>query len=143
MSVIQSFALQRKIITRERAAGSYHVSSAFFARYLAQLPLTLMATLFLIVPLYWIANLNPGAVQFFRFLALLTLHALSAMSLGMFISSVSPSIEIGQVLGPLIAVIFILFGGSFASVSTIPVVIRWMQWLSLIRYTYGGLIINE
>lgn len=143
MPVLQVFVFQRRIIRRERAAGTYHVTAAFFANLLAQIPLTITATGGFAALVYWMVNLNNGVAQYFRFILGECLQALVSMSIGFFVAAGSPTLEVAQILAPLIAVVFIIFGGSFVSTATIPVWIGWLQWISTIRYSYGGLMQNE
>lgn len=39
--------------------------------------------------------------------------------------------------------IFILFSGFYANTSLIPVWLRWLQWISPMRYTYSALVLNQ
>jgi ABC-type multidrug transport system permease subunit len=71
------------------------------------------------------------------------MQALVSMSIGFFIATGAPTLQIAQILGPMINVIFIIFGGSFVNSDTIPKWVGWLQWISTIRYSYGGLIQNE
>lgn len=44
---------------------------------------------------------------------------------------------------PMITLIFMLFGGLFVNLESIPLFLRWIQWTSLITYTYKALVQNE
>lgn len=48
-----------------------------------------------------------------------------------------------MVLGPLISVIFIVFGGYYVNESTVPLPLRWVPKASLIRQGFEALCINE
>jgi hypothetical protein len=43
----------------------------------------------------------------------------------------------------MITLIFMLFGGLFVNLDSIPIFLRWIQWISLITYTYKALVQNE
>ncbi|KAI9003965.1 P-loop containing nucleoside triphosphate hydrolase protein [Hyaloraphidium curvatum] len=143
MPVLQVFVFQRKILRRERAAGTYRVSAAFFANLTAQLPLTLGAMFAFSALVYYMVNLNNGATQYFRFILGQCLVALVAMSLGFLVAAGAPSLEVAQIIAPMLAVVFIIFGGSFVNADTIPAWIGWLQWISILRYGYTALMQNE
>jgi hypothetical protein len=46
-----------------------------------------------------------------------------------------PTIDVGQIVTPLVLVIFLVFGGLFVNLDRVPVVLRWVQWISFISYT--------
>jgi hypothetical protein len=54
-----------------------------------------------------------------------------------------PSTAIGQIVGPLMVVIFLIFGGALANTNEITWILRWIQYLSPIFYCYTALIQNE
>lgn len=104
LTVLQVFVFQRRIIRRERAAGTYHVTSAYFANMLAQLPLTLGSTGAFAALVYYFVNLNNGAAQYFTFILVQCMQALVSMSIGFLIATGSPTLQVAQVIGPLINV---------------------------------------
>lgn len=61
--------------------------------------------------------------------------------LGLFIGSISPSIELANVIAPMFTVIFLLFGGNL--LPTPPPWFIWLRWISPITYTYMALTQNE
>jgi hypothetical protein len=50
---------------------------------------------------------------------------------------------VGQIVAPLIIVIFFLFGGLFVNLEKVPEVFRWIQWISTISYSNKALNQNE
>ena len=140
---VSKFPDQKAMIKRERAAGSYRSSSAYFARILSSLPLLLLGTFLFVVPSYWAIGLGRTAGQFFTFLAIFAVQAICANNLGFVIGAISPNAQAGQVLTPVILVVFMLFSGLLVNLDTITPALRWIQWVSLISYTYKMLIQNE
>lgn len=49
----------------------------------------------------------------------------------------------GQIFGPLIIVLFLLFGGQLINLDSLSVVLRWIQYISLIGYSNKALAQNE
>jgi hypothetical protein len=55
--------------------------------------------------------------------------------MGMLLGSAVPSIEVGQVITPLVLIIYMIFGGLFVNLDKVPVFLRWIQWISFISFT--------
>jgi ABC-type multidrug transport system permease subunit len=64
-------------------------------------------------------------------------------SLGMAIGSAVPTDRIGQIIGTLLVVVFILFSGNLVSLESLPDSIRWLQYISPVGYTIKALSQNE
>lgn len=46
-------------------------------------------------------------------------------------------------MGPLLLVVFLIFGGNLANGNSITWILRWIQYISFIFFGYQGLIQNE
>jgi ABC-type multidrug transport system permease subunit len=55
--------------------------------------------------------------------------------MGMMLGSSVPSIEVGQIITPLVLIVYMIFGGLFVNLDKVPEVFRWIQWISFISYT--------
>ncbi|TPX31490.1 hypothetical protein SmJEL517_g05210 [Synchytrium microbalum] len=143
MPQLPIFVLQRSIVKRERAAGSYRSSSAYIAKALSTIPITLLGALLLGIPLYWMIGLQATAAKFFTFLLILAVHAFTANSVGLFLGSIIPNLVVGQIVGPLLIVVMLLFAGPLANLDTVPAALRWIQWISFVTYSNKALDQNE
>lgn len=143
MPQIGVFPEQRRLIKRERAAGSYRPSSAYIAKIVSSLPLLIIGNLVLTIPIYWAVGLRATVSQFFTFIVIALVHAFTANSMGFLIGSAVPNATVGQIITPLIIIVFMLFSGLLINIDSITVVLRWIQWISLITYTYKALSQNE
>lgn len=129
MPTLGIFPIQRNIIKRERAAGSYRATSAFLAKLVSSLPLVAAGSLLLSVPVYWMIGLDPVISKYFIFILIILVHSFAANALGLFIGSFVPSVTVGQIIGPLIIVIFLLFGGQLLNLGKVSWVFRWIQYV--------------
>ncbi|KAJ3038431.1 ATP-binding cassette sub- G member 2 [Rhizophlyctis rosea] len=143
MPIITVFPLERRIILRERAAKSYRTSTVFLAKSISQWPLAAISSLGFTLAVYYLVGLNHLWTRYILFVVISQCLVLAAQSLGLLIGSAVPSVQIAQVFGPLIVVIFVVFGGNFANSSSITPVLRWIQWISPIRYAYAAYMQNE
>jgi ABC-type multidrug transport system permease subunit len=135
--------MQMRIIKRERAAGTYRAFSAYLAKVLSQIPIVMFSTLLFSIPVYWTLALKNTAESFFTFLVINVVHSLTSCFMGIMISSGVPNARIGQIVGPLVIVIFLMFGGQMMSLASVNAGIRWLKWLSIIYYAYLALASNE
>lgn len=143
VQIISVFPLQRIIIRRERAAGSYRASSAFVAKWISTIPLLIFTCLILIIPVYFMAGLQLKTSKFLIYLVVNLVHVMTANSLGLFIGASVKDIQIGQIIGPLVVVLFLLFGGPVLSLRTTPWVLRWIMFISPIANSNKALSQNE
>ncbi|CAO1622683.1 unnamed protein product [Sympodiomycopsis kandeliae] len=141
LPVLTPLAIQRAVMKRERSAGLYRTSSFYLSKLFIEIPNNIVTRGPLFILLYWMLGLRPTAGAFFIFLAINSLQVISAVCLGLFIGGVSPSIELANIIAPLVNVVFLLFGGNV--LPSPPPWFVWLRWISPITYTYMALSQNE
>ncbi|CAF4358268.1 unnamed protein product [Rotaria sp. Silwood2] len=115
-----SFPFERAIIEKERASGSYRLSSYFVAKSLAEAPLKLvLPTLFLIIA-YWMANINSNFGIFLAILVFQLLSILVAESLGLLLGAAFKNLQ------------------HAITVATVLLLGVWGKWLSFFKYSYDA-----
>ncbi|WIA23676.1 hypothetical protein OEZ85_000376 [Tetradesmus obliquus] len=138
------------IQTESAAAGRemqrrYYHPAAYAATKLVLDGLLLRAlpALLFALPFYFLMGLNPAALQFCTFLLVLIgfSAAVGALALGLAAGLNTP----GKTLLAmnLVLLLGVLFGGFLANKGSIPVWLRWVSWLSVFRYSWEALVINE
>lgn len=142
-SALSTFPADLAVFLRERGSKTYHVSSYFLGKTLAEIPhQILFPTLFGAI-VYWIVGLNPSVDRFFIFLLTLFVIAVSGQSFGQLISIISPNPDVAFTLGPVISTLLMLFGGFYMNVANIPVYFVWIYWISFFHYGFEALVLNE
>lgn len=142
--LIDSFTKDREIILRERYSSTYRIASAYMAKFMSLLPMQLILTTIFCFMIYYITGLRTDGFQYFLiFYGFNLLLALCAITLGLFVAASVPSSAVGQIVGPLVVVVFLIFGGALANSNEITWILRWIQYLSPIFYCYTALIQNE
>lgn len=86
--------------------------------------------------LYWTTGLNPLADRYVIFVIVIILATLNAASLGYLISSISPSPQIANAIGPPIFIILLLYGGFYINSSSLPIGSEWVKYLSLVYWGF-------
>jgi hypothetical protein len=85
--------------------------------------------------------LNPD--RFGLFILITMFVNTSAVALGLLVGSLLPTVDIANAVGTPIVVIMILFTGFYISIDSLPIVANWLPYISIIRWGFEALCINE
>ena len=130
-SVIFNFPLERSVVTRERASGTYRVSSYWVAKTLTEFPRTLLFVTVFSCIAYWMIGLRPEAGAFFLFILLLFITTIIAESMALAVSILAADPQVSAAINPVFMIIFLLFGGFFIQASQIPVYVKTSHFTTL------------
>ena len=128
---------------RERASKSYKVSAYYVAKFVSELPFTLIPPIVFCSILYYMANLNPLVDRFLVFNLITCVLAVASTGLGMIISSFAPNVEAAMALAPPIGVAMALFGGFIINIDSLPVGAQWVPYLSIFYWAFRSYVFNE
>jgi len=143
MKTLTAFTKEKTIVTRERANNSYGILPFFAAKIFAELPVSALFPLAFGCVVYPMTRLQPTVPKFLKFSSAIIMESFCASAMGLAISSVAPSTEAALAMGPGIMVLFIVFGGYYVNVETVPLCFRWINKCSLIREGFQCLCCNE
>ncbi|RHY08597.1 hypothetical protein DYB36_003289 [Aphanomyces astaci] len=136
------FAL-RSVFYKQRSRNFFRTVSYTIAESIVQVPVNLCVSLLMCTFFYFMSGLTVDAGRFFVFLATCVSfqHALGAyMS---FLSSISPSITIGQTLAAFSVCFFLLFSGNIILYDLIPTYWTWMYWFNPMAWALRSVVLNE
>lgn len=140
-TTLRSFPKEKTIASAEIAIKQYKALPYFAAKAISEFPLVFFYNAVMGVILYYTTGMNPG--QFWPFLGLITLHALSSEASGMAVGAVSPTSDVALAVFPAILILFVIFDGRNISQENTPYFLRWISKISLIRWGFEGLAVNE
>lgn len=141
---IDLFYSERLLFLRERANGCYRTSAYFLAKAVSDLiPMRIIPPLILGSTVYYMIGFQKDPVKFAIFLAFLVLVTTVSTSMCFFISSVAPSIAVGNFVAILLLFFFLLFGGFLISLNSMAPGLKWITDLSFMKFAYTGLMVNE
>lgn len=141
--LLSVFAVDRAILLRERSAATYRVFPSYAAKFISLLPLSMLFLIIFATPLYFITGLTMPFDRFLVFILMLAALRYSSIGLGLCVASISPTVQISEIIGPLVIVIFLIFGGNLANSNEITWILRWIQYISIVFYSYQALAQNE
>lgn len=137
------FLQERRIFTRESARGAYRVSSYVIANTLVFLPFLLMVAALYSSPAYWLVGLRPDLDGFLYFALVVWIVVLMSNSFTACCSALVPDFIMGTSLIAGLMGSFFLFSGYFISEESIPEYWMFMHYLSLFKYPFECLVVNE
>lgn len=137
------FLEERRTFMRETSGGAYRVSSYVLANTLVFLPFLLMVGLLYTTPVYWLVGLRKDIDGFLYFSLVVWLVLLMSNSLVACFSSLVPNFILGSSVIAGLMGSFFLFSGYFISKEKIPSYWIFMHYLSLFKYPFECLMINE
>ncbi|EFJ09064.1 ATP-binding cassette transporter [Selaginella moellendorffii] len=140
---VNVFPKERAIVDRERAKGSYGLAPYLAAKLIAEMPIGAAFPLLFGAILYPMARLHPSAKRFGSFSSIVTVESFTASAMGLCVGAMVPTTEAAMALGPSLMTVFIVFGGYYVNSENAPVMFRWIPRVSLIRWAFQALCINE
>ncbi|GLV33102.1 uncharacterized protein CBL_10449 [Carabus blaptoides fortunei] len=134
---ILSFPLEMPVLLKENFNRWYSLRSYYLAITLSDIP---FQTVFCIIYITIVYFMTSQPLEFFRygmFLGACLLVSFVAQSVGLVVGA-AMNVQNGVFLAPVMSVPFLLFSGFFVSFDAIPVYLRWITYLSYIRYGFEG-----
>lgn len=140
---VNVFPKERQVVDRERAKNSYALGPYLLSKLIAEIPVGASFPLLFGSILYPMARLNPSLGRFGQFCGIITVEAFAASAMGLTVGAMAPTAEAAMALGPSLMTVFIVFGGYYVNSENTPAVFRWIPRVSLIRWAFQGLCLNE
>ncbi|KAJ2556255.1 hypothetical protein EV175_002083 [Coemansia sp. RSA 1933] len=133
----------RDVLMRERSAGTYRMTSYFFARALSFYPLVYLPLFVMYTGVYFIAHLQYDVTKFFIGLAILSTVIFASLGYGFAIAMLVRNLETAHIITPVSLATLMLFAGNLSNASAITPVLRWIKFICLFYYAYSGFMQNE
>ncbi|KAK8938476.1 ABC transporter G family member 7 [Platanthera zijinensis] len=137
------FPKERTIVDREHEKGSYSLGPYLLSKLIAEIPIGATFPLMFGTILYPMAGLHPSLSRFAKFCGIITMESFAASAMGLTVGAMVPTTEAAIAVGPSLMTVFIVFGGYYVNAENTPVVFKWIPQVSLIRWAFQGLCINE
>ena len=88
-------------------------------------------------------GLAPNASNFFKFLLVLLEFACVTTLFNLLLAAMIRNTGVAILISAVVALVQMAYAGFFVSISNIPPVLRWIQYLDPLKYTLEALSVNE
>ena len=133
-SAIFTFPMERTIIFKERASGSYHLSAYFLSKTLSEMPTRLVLPTMFWTIAYWMSGVNPSIYVFLETLGCLLLAVLAGESYGLLCGALVMDFEKAMTIMVVISLTAMAAGGYY--IKNIPTFIGWIKFISPFKPGY-------
>ncbi|XP_045447598.1 ATP-binding cassette sub-family G member 4 isoform X4 [Melitaea cinxia] len=134
---ILSFPLEMPVLIKEHFNRWYSLRSYYLAITVSDIPFQAIFCVIYVVIVYLLTSQPLEWFRFAMFLSSCLLIAFVAQSVGLVVGA-AMNVQNGVFLAPVMSVPFLLFSGFFVSFNAIPVYLRWITYVSYIRYGFEG-----
>ncbi|XP_045473417.1 protein white-like isoform X1 [Harmonia axyridis] len=143
MGVILTFCSELPLFLREHKNGMYRTDVYFLAKIAADIPIYTLINMMGTTICYFSIGLNDEFIRYGTCVVTCVLVTLAVMGAGYIISTISSSIQMAQTLVSFIVTPFLIFGGMFLSITSVPPYLQWLADLSWFKYGNQALLINQ
>ncbi|OXU25341.1 hypothetical protein TSAR_015580 [Trichomalopsis sarcophagae] len=134
---ILSFPLEMPVLLKESFNRWYSLKSYYLAITVSDIPFQAIFCILYVTIVYFLTSQPAELSRFSMFLGTCLLISFVAQSVGLVVGA-AMNVQNGVFLAPVMSVPFLLFSGFFVSFDAIPVYLRWITYLSYIRYGFEG-----
>ncbi|PIA15045.1 hypothetical protein COEREDRAFT_75456 [Coemansia reversa NRRL 1564] len=143
LSVVNVFTHERMVFAREWRSGYYSLPAYFASKNIVELPIQVILPIIYACISYWLLGLRHDGARFIIYTATCIVLNLCGFSFGLLMASLFSNM--GTILAALPAMFlpFLLFGGLLVNSGNSTVWLRWLQWVSPIKYGYTAMMKNQ
>ncbi|EEY67301.1 ATP-binding Cassette (ABC) Superfamily [Phytophthora infestans T30-4] len=138
--VFISVPMELPIIIREYKGGLYHLFSWYLAKNVSEFPMQVLLPILYFTPVYFLMGIGHGFSVFISMLIVMILLNSCAVGLGYVVSCLCRRVDIAPVVGVVIMLPFLLFGGLLINSDDCPDYFIWLQYVSPIKFGFEGLM---
>lgn len=137
------FLQERYIFMRETAYNAYRRISYVLSHSLVGLPALVFLSLSFAATTFFAVGLHGGLSGFLFYFYVILASFWAGSSFVTFLSGVVPQVMLGYTIVVAILAYFLLFSGFFINRDRIPSYWIWFHYISLVKYPYEGVLLNE
>jgi ABC-type multidrug transport system ATPase subunit len=111
LPVVASFAMERRILVRERASNSYGIAPFYIAKLLLTFPMITISNIVIVVISYPMMGLVADVGRFFLYMLTVVVFAWVSQAVGLSIAAWTESPQTAASIAQVLCLVFIVFGG--------------------------------
>ncbi|GLE09429.1 hypothetical protein PINS_up021070 [Pythium insidiosum] len=133
----------RQVFYKQRSRNFFRTISYSIAETVVQVPVNLSVAFIMGTFFYFMSGLNQGFEYYIVYLLILVAFQHAIGSYMTLLSSLSPSITIGQALAAISVSFFLLFSGNIILAELIPNYWIWMYWFNPLAWALRSVMLSE
>ena len=139
-----SLSTDKSLFIREQASKTYNPAAFYLSKLLFDIPFDQIMVFIMSFFLYLVVGLSlDSAGQIFFFVFVIILLDFTTRGWGNFLLIALPNLEAASAATPFVVIIQLLFAGLFINYDSIPVYLKWLEYMSMFKYSWSALMINE
>ncbi|KAG0046815.1 hypothetical protein BGZ83_008010 [Gryganskiella cystojenkinii] len=144
ISALGAFTDTRTLFIKERSNGYYPPMPFIISTLLFDLiPLRIVPSIFMGCISYFMIGLSPVIETFFKFLLILVLFNVATALFCLVIAAAVRTTGVASLASSIVMLFMMLFGGFMINSGNIPAALTWIQYLSMFKYGFEALAVNE
>ncbi|KAJ1738565.1 hypothetical protein LPJ78_001945 [Coemansia sp. RSA 989] len=143
LAVVNVFTRERLVFLREWQGGYYGLPAYFVSKNIIELPIQALLPIIYSSISYWLLGLRPDGTKFVIYTATCICLNLCGFSFGLLLGSLFRDMSTILAALPAMFLPFLLFGGLLVNTGNSTVWLRWLQWISPIKYGYSAMMKNQ
>lgn len=140
---IPNFMAARQIFYKHRGANFFRTSTYLMALSVSRIPVSLTESMAFGSIVYWLCGFESEVWCFVRFETFVFLTNMAMMAWVLFISAVSPNLNVAGPLSMLSILLYVIFAGFIITKGSIPIYFMWLYWISPIAWGHRGIAVNQ
>uniref|UniRef100_H3GF97 ABC transporter domain-containing protein n=2 Tax=Phytophthora ramorum TaxID=164328 RepID=H3GF97_PHYRM len=138
--VFVSVPMELALISREYKGGLYHLMSWYLSKNISELPMQIILPIVFFVPIYFLMGIGHGFEVFIYLQLVMILINSTAIGLAYMVSCLCPRVDIAPLIGMVLIMPFMLFGGLLINSDDCPDYFVWIQYISPVKYGYEAMM---
>ncbi|KAJ2726258.1 hypothetical protein GGI07_000735 [Coemansia sp. Benny D115] len=143
LSVVNVFTSERDVFLREWQNMYYRQPAYFIAKNIIELPIQIVVPVIFSCICYWLLGLRHDVGKFFIYMATMIAMNICGFSFGLLLGASFADLTTVNTAIPGLFLPFLLFGGLFVNTGNSTVWLRWIQWVSPLKYSYTATMKNQ
>ncbi|KAG0582574.1 hypothetical protein KC19_3G070400 [Ceratodon purpureus] len=137
------FLQERYIFMRETTTNAYRKSSYVLAHAIIYVPFLAILSMGYCIIIWWAVGLAGGGSGFLFLFLIVWASFWAGNSFVTLLSAIMPNVMVGYTITVAMLAYFLLLSGFFISRLRIPWYWRWFHYISIIKYPYEAVLLNE
>ncbi|KUF87386.1 RNA polymerase III transcription repressor MAF1 [Phytophthora nicotianae] len=137
---LASLPLEITMVRREYEAGLFHLASWYVARNLSDLPMQILLPFTVFVPAYFLIGIGHGFSVYLYLQIMIILTRSASVGLAYAIGCFFRRADVATIMGMLILLPMLLFGGLMVNSDDTPTYFVWINYISPIKFGFDGMM---